>query len=314
MSTKKRLPTLFVNHGGGPLPIIGEPSHVDLTNSLKHLTQTLTFNTTIAAILVISAHWEATKFTVLTAEHPSNPIPLYYDYSGFPPESYTYQYNPPGAPKVADRIIALLHNAGLVAEKAQQRQRQGYDHGVFIPLMLSFPDADIPVLQLSLKQGLDPAEHILAGQALAPLRSEGVLIYGSGMSFHNMQHFMGGNSGNSASIQFDNWLNEALLAKKNVVDDATTTTTTTTGTTTGTGMATTSRLERLTDWLSLAPVPREAHPSEEHLIPLFVVAGAAGEDTPCRNIFRGEVLTQKVSSFAFVDEDGTGVKRKSSDL
>ncbi len=134
--SSKRLPTLFVNHGGGPLPIIGEPSHVDLTNSLKHLTQTLTFNTTIAAILVISAHWEATKFTVLTAEHPSNPIPLYYDYSGFPPESYTYQYNPPGEPKVADRIIALLHNAGLVAEKAQQRQRQAQQHQVDIKKLL----------------------------------------------------------------------------------------------------------------------------------------------------------------------------------
>jgi len=288
------IPTVFMNHGGGPMPILGEKSHVDLTTSLKNLTTTLNTAVKLAAILVISAHWEETDFQVLTSNSASTPIPLYFDYSGFPSKAYQFQYAPPGAPLLADRVVSLLTDAGFGATRAQTRQ--GYDHGVFIPLMLSFPQADIPVVQLSLKHGLNAQEHVKAGQALSILRSEGVLIYGSGMSYHNMRSFMSGIP-SAESALFDQWLNTVLG--------------------TGSESQASRRLEVLSKWLELAPHARRCHPREEHLAPLFVVAGAAGNDTPCHQIFSGQVLSQIVSSFAFIDKDVPSLmveESKNSDL
>lgn len=239
------------------MPILGEPSHANLTTSLKNLTTTLNTAVKLAAILVISAHWEETDFQVLTSNSASTPTPLYFDYSGFPSEAYQFQYAPPGAPLLADRVVSLLTDAGFGATRAHTRQ--GYDHGVFIPLMLSFPQADIPVVQLSLKHGLNAQEHVKAGQALSILRSEGVLIYGSGMSYHNMRSFMSGIP-SAKSALFDQWLNTVLG----------------TGTgSDGTGSETQAsrRLETLSKWVELAPHARSCHPREEHLAPLFVVAG-----------------------------------------
>jgi 4,5-DOPA dioxygenase extradiol len=296
-----KLPTIFLNHGGGPLPILGDPSHSELTNSLKNLSSTLTLNS-ITAILIISAHWEESSFQVLTAESSSS-IPLYFDYYGFPPETYKYQYSAPGNIEIANRVVSLLLNSGIKC--SHSTSRQGFDHGVFIPLLLSFPSASIPIIQLSLKKGLDSKEHIMAGQALEPLRSEGVLILGSGMSFHNMQHFMGGNGGNEESIMFDHWLNNILVASESGKEEGKEGKEGKEGgrkSVENTDTSMIGRLESLSQWLSLAPFPRICHPREEHLAPLFVVAGAAGNDTPCHNIFNGEVLSQKVSSFAFFDD------------
>ena len=175
-----RLPTIFMNHGGGPMPLLNEQSHAAMTASMKNLVSRLQITSTLQAILLISAHWEADKFTTLTAESAQSPTPLYFDYSGFPEETYKYTYSPPGAPDLAKRVVSLLSTAGLPAEE-DSGSRQGYDHGVFVPLLLSFPEAVIPVMQLSLREGLSAEEHIKCGQALAPLREEGVLLYGSGM-------------------------------------------------------------------------------------------------------------------------------------
>jgi aromatic ring-opening dioxygenase catalytic subunit (LigB family) len=196
------------------------------------------------ALLVISAHWEAPVPTVMSAERP----PLFFDYYGFPPETYRLSWPAPGDPGLAARVRELLAAAGF--QSAEDGAR-GFDHGTFIPLGLSFPDADVPTIQLSLQRDLDPALHLAMGRALAPLRDEGVLIVGSGMSYHNMRGF--GGSGRAASETFDAWLREAALAEP------------------------ATRAARLTDWAS-APAARAAHPREEHLLPLMVVAGAAGDD------------------------------------
>ena len=282
-----RLPTVFMNHGGGPLPILGDPSHAELTTSLKTFTSRLNLTSTLQAILVISAHWEAPSFQVLTSPSHSIPVPLFYDYYGFPQESYKLNYSPPGSPQLARRVVSLLTAAGLpsaetrIGKSIEQGEREGYDHGVFIPLLLSFPEAKIPVVQLSLKKGLSPEEHIACGQALAPLREEGVLLYGSGMSYHNMRYLRGGASGNQDSVVFDEWLNRTLSDQKSG-----------------------RRLEHLAQWEERAPhhVGRRCHPREEHFAPLFVVAGAAGNDTPCLNTFSGELLGKRVSNFAFQDD------------
>jgi len=155
---------------------------------------------------------------------------------------------------------------------AKTDARRGFDHGTFVPLKLSWPEADVPTIQLSLKAGLDPREHLAIGRALAPLRDEGVLIVGSGMSYHNMRDF-GTTTAQRASVVFDAWLKEAATADPE------------------------TRAQRLGDWAS-APSARHAHPREEHLIPLMVVAGAAGDDIG-RITFNEEVMSARVSAVQY---------------
>jgi aromatic ring-opening dioxygenase catalytic subunit (LigB family) len=181
----------------------------------------------------------------MTSEHP----PMLYDYYGFPPASYQIQWPAPGAPAVAKRTQDLLGAAGIASATNAER---GFDHGTFVPLKLAYPDADVPAVQLSLKAGLDPAEHIAIGRALAPLRDEGVFIVGSGMTFHNLRAFRDPRSV-PISESFDAWLRGAATA------------------------APAERDKLLVNW-EQAPVARVAHPREEHLIPLMVIAGAAGAD------------------------------------
>jgi len=218
------------------------------------------------ALLVISAHWEESVPTVMSGERP----PLLYDYSGFPPESYRIIWPAPGDPRLAARVRELLGTAGFATAANAER---GFDHGTFIPLKVSYPAADVPAIQLSLKRGLDPAEHLAIGRALAPLRDEGVLIVGSGMTFHNMRGF--GGAGRAASEAFDAWLGEAATA-----DPAT-------------------RDARLVRW-SQAPSARQSHPREEHLLPLMVVAGAAGADRG-RIAFNDLFGGVRVSAFHYGD-------------
>jgi aromatic ring-opening dioxygenase catalytic subunit (LigB family) len=240
-----RFPVFFISHGGGPWPWIdGLREQYAVTEAaLKNLPKTLPEKP--RAILVISGHWEASAFTVSTSEHP----PTIYDYFGFPEHTYHIQYPAPGSPALAARTQALLSEAGI--ENAADPE-QGFDHGAFVPLSLMYPEADVPVVLLSLKRDYDPAEHIRAGQALQPLRDEGVLIIGSGLNYHNMRGF-GRPDAWDVSVQFENYLYEAVTS------------------------APQERLQKLMDW-EQAPSARLAHPREDHLMPLMVAAAAAGED------------------------------------
>lgn len=244
-----RLPVIYLPHGGGPWPFVDLgrfvwPGEAEALRSyLEGLPHALPGP--VRALLVISAHWEEPVPTVMTSERP----PMLYDYYGFPPASYEITWPSPGEPKLAARVRDLLQKAGIESGENSER---GYDHGTFVPLKVAFPQAEVPTVQLSLKRGLDPEEHLALGRALAPLRDEGVLIIGSGMSFHNLRAF-GHTSGQAVAEAFDAWLVEAGRAPEP------------------------ARSEQLRRWAN-APQARQAHPREEHLLPLMVVAGAAGSD------------------------------------
>jgi aromatic ring-opening dioxygenase catalytic subunit (LigB family) len=269
MATPMR--TLFVNHGGGPcffMPdgAMGPPGTWNsMASHLKALVPSVVPKKP-SAILLISAHWETNVPTVLSSANP----PLLYDYYGFPPETYELKWPAPGDPALASRVRELLEAGGFSTAEDSTR---GWDHGVFIPMKLSFPDADVPTVQLSLIAGLDPEKHLAMGRALAPLRKENVLIVGSGQSFHNMSGFFGGGF-EEPSREFDVWLNETCA-----------------------GVEPKARSERLRNWTA-APSARAIHPREEHLAPLFVTVGAA-EDDPGEQIFSDVVLNLAMSGYAF---------------
>jgi aromatic ring-opening dioxygenase catalytic subunit (LigB family) len=264
---RTRMPVAYVPHGGGPWPFVDlgfvARTEVDLLAEYLRNLPSIT-PTRPAALLVVSAHWEEAVPTVMTSARP----PMLYDYYGFPPESYRLTWPAPGAQHVAERVRTLLGAAGLASASDEER---GFDHGAFIPLKVSYPAADVPALQLSLKRGLDPAEHIAIGRALAPLRDEGVFIVGSGMSYHNMRGF--GGAGRAVSDTFDTWLRAAATAAPD------------------------ERTRQLLAW-SAAPAARGAHPREEHLLPLMVVAGAAGDDVG-HTAFNGTFADVRLSAFHY---------------
>ncbi len=196
------------------------------------------------AVLMVSAHWEEATFTVMTHPKP----PMLYDYSGFPPNTYSVVYPAPGSPELAQHVHGLLGSAGLASALNAQR---GFDHGAFVPLAVMYPEAQVPVVQLSLKRGLDPAEHLAAGRALHSLRNEDVLIVGSGLSYHNLRLF--GPQGRAPSKAFDAWLQAAMASPPP------------------------QREAQLLRWEE-APAARMCHPREEHLLPLMVAVGAAHDD------------------------------------
>jgi aromatic ring-opening dioxygenase catalytic subunit (LigB family) len=260
------LPTLFIPHGAGPCFFMewtrGPADTWDKTAIwLKGLVAGLPERP--KAILVVSGHWEEPVFTMGSSPAP----PMLFDYYGFPEETYRLRFDAPGSPALAKRVRALLGAAGLPTAEDPAR---GYDHGVFVPLKLVTPEADIPVVQLSLRADLDPEAHLAAGRALAPLRDEGVLIVGSGMSWHNMRGFSPAFTAKSQA--FDDWLAEALTDPVR-------------------------RDEAIRHW-DQAPYAREAHPREEHLAPLFVAAGAA-EGEPGRQTFKDVAMDVAISGYAF---------------
>ena len=267
-SSSPRMPTVFLPHGAGPCFFMDwQPAGLwdRMAAWLGGLTESLKVEP--RAILVISAHWQAETFTVTAQTSPS----LYYDYYGFPEHTYRLSWPAAGDPALAAAVRERLDEAGL---SSAEEHRRGLDHGVFIPLKLAFPEANVPVVQLSLKKGLDPAEHLALGRALAPLREQGVLIIGSGMSYHNMARLrQGGEDVDPDSRAFDAWLSETVALP---------------------GEARASRLE---DWPA-APGARASHPEEEHLLPLFVVAGAGGE-APGQKVFEDEVMGSVQSAFVF---------------
>ena len=222
------------------------------------------------AVLMISAHWEEREFTVMSGARP----PMIYDYGGFPDYTYHIHYDAPGDPVLAARVKSLLDGAGIPAHLDAER---GFDHGAFTPLRVIYPDADVPIVQLSLKRGLDPATHLAMGRAIAPLRDEGVLIVGSGLSYHNLRQFFSP-AAYGPSREFDAWLNAALL-----------------------GGSAADRDKLLASWES-APSARAAHPRAEHLLPLMVAAGAAGDDMAELAYHEKDFLGGiTVSSFRFVN-------------
>ena len=262
------MPTWFIPHGGGPCFFMdSNPPHAweRMADFLKGLAATLPARP--RAIVVVSAHWLDGAVSATSGARPD----LIFDYHGFPPHTYALRYPAPGEPALAARITSLLQAAGL---PSQQDASRGFDHGVFIPMLLMFPGADIPVVQLSLSTTLDPALHLAAGRALQALRQEGVLIIGSGMSYHNMRGYGDPRSG-PISDEFDAWLTAAVQA------------------------APPQRQQSLIEWAQ-APSARLSHPlrAEEHLLPLMVVAGSAGDD-PGEKVFSDRVMETTLSAFRF---------------
>lgn len=248
-SSIERMPVYYLSHGGGPWPWMPQMAgqYAQLAASLADIPRQLP--RTPKAILMVSAHWEEPAFTVQAAAQPG----MIYDYGGFPPETYRIHYRSPGSPALAQRVTDLLQQAGIAVDVDAER---GYDHGMFSPMQAIYPDASVPVVQLSLKSGLDPAEHLALGRALAPLRDEDVLIIGSGLSYHNLRAF--GPQAQAPAKAFDDWLADTMLQTPPA-----------------------QRSQRLIDW-EAAPAARMAHPREEHLLPLMVAVGAAESEHAVR--------------------------------
>jgi aromatic ring-opening dioxygenase catalytic subunit (LigB family) len=264
--TLSRQPVLFVSHGGGPWPYVAELKQMyrQTERELRRLPERLPARP--KAVLAISGHWEAPTFSVATSERPR----MEYDYSGFPPHTYEIRYAAPGSTALSARIHDLVTGAGIDVTADPAR---GFDHGVFVPLGLMYPNADMPIVMVSMKSSYDPAEHLAMGRALAPLRDEGVLIIGSGLTYHNMRGF-GLDSSTRVAEVFAHYLEEAIAQQDVAVRD-----------------------EKLLRW-EAAPSARQAHPREDHLMPLLVAAGAAGSD-PGRVLFTERVMEIPMTSYVF---------------
>ena len=237
-------PAIFVSHGSPMLmfePVRARDFMAGLGNTLGRP----------AAVLSVSAHWETSEVRASTAKQPET----IHDFGGFPQELYDVQYPAPGAPAIADEAVGLLNAAGIEAEG----QPRGLDHGAWVPLALMYPDADVPVAQLSVQPHQSPAHHIAVGRALAPLRDKDVLILASGSATHNLRTMEYGrhDSPPAWAVAFDRWLGDALEAG----DDA-----------------------ALRRYREQAPYARESHPRDEHLLPVFVAFGAGGAGVKGRRL------------------------------
>lgn len=241
-------PSVFVNHGGGPLPLLGDEEHAGLTEFLRDELKKHVDVKSLKAIILVTAHWEESVVTISSGSHHD----LYFDYYGFPKESYTYKYNAPGDPELARQIHSHLTKAGIASRLDEKR---GWDHGVFVPMMLINPAADIPIVQISVLNNQDAEQHYKLGQALYEFRKEGIAIIGSGMSYHNMREFRHGRyKGEVVNKEFDDFLYKTCTAEGDV------------------------RKSGLLSWWK-NPGATEAHPirAAEHFMPLIVTAGAGGK-------------------------------------
>jgi len=263
MAQSTVLPVIYVTHGAGPMMFLESSpergmsqfdQHSPAAQWFRQLSKQLSLPSKPKAILVITAHWETTDVIHINAQqqHPE----LFYDYYGFPAEAYQLKYNPPGDLSLSNRVQSLLEQAGIQAKLNHERN---FDHGVFIPLKLTYPDADIPVVSMSILDNLSPIQHLAIGKALSPLRKEGILIIGSGSSAHGFE---------ATQEQTDAFMNE-LIRVMTKSDEH-------------------ERENVLINWEQKLPFARENHPREEHFIPLHVIVGAAGSD-------RGELLNPNVT-------------------
>lgn len=256
--TSELMPVLYLPHGGGPLPLMGDSGHKDLiaflTNAHKVLPKP-------KAILMISGHWESDVAAISSSPRPK----MMYDYSGFPQACYQYQYPADGNPELASTVADLLKTHYIACKLDAER---GYDHGTFVPLMLMYPKANVPVVQLSLLHSLDPAEHIALGEAIAPLREQGVLIIGSGMSYHERDASF------EQSVAFDDWLTEAMVSH-----------------------SVEATHDQLVNW-TLAPAARDCHRREDHLLPLHVCFGAAKQARKsAQKVYAGLLFGRRIAGF-----------------
>ena len=262
-ATRPRI--IYISHGGGPLPLLGDPGHREMIDTLQAMAAEIGRP---RAIVVISAHWEMSRPTLLAPVRPS----LLYDYYGFPEESYAISYPAPGEPRLAAELATLLQQAGLPTARDEER---GFDHGVFVPLKIMYPEADIPLVQLSLLADLDPGTHLQLGEALAPLNHPDLLVIGSGFSFHNMRAFFTADTSEATTMNqaFDHWLIETCGSRE---------------------LEERERRKRLLDWQH-APHARYCHPREEHLLPLHVCYGMAGR--ACTRAYSLQILGKQSSMF-----------------
>ena len=247
------------------MPLLGDSAHSEMVSCLGAIAATIERP---SAIIVVSAHWEERLPTVTSGENPA----LIYDYSGFPEESYEIEYPCPGAPDLSRSIAGQLGKAGIEARLDQAR---GFDHGLFVPLKIMYPEADIPCVQLSLLRSLDPAEHIKLGRALQDLGDQSLLLIGSGFTFHNMRAFFTPDTDESRGMNwsFERWLLETC-SDQTIAEE--------------------ERSRRLVDWRA-APFARYCHPREEHLLPLHVCYGFAA--SPCSKSFELQILNKKSSMY-----------------
>lgn len=240
-TTTTQMPTIFLSHGAPPL--------ADDDVWTKELEAWAGSLPTPRSVLIVSAHWEAAPLTIGATET----VPLFYDFYGFPSHYYEVEYAAPGAPELASSVAKLLSDPG---QSLYQDPNRGLDHGAYVPLAEMYPDADVPVLQVSMPT-LDPAELFALGRRLSPLRDEGVLIIGSGFSTHNLSEMNLGTPDTGVpptwSSEFDHWLDETLSA---------------------------GDVDALIDFQAKAPAASIAHPRTEHFAPLFVALGAAIDDAP----------------------------------
>lgn len=266
MSRSKRLPSIFLSHGSPTLPLTDAPART----FLRGLGATLPRP---KAILVASAHWE-TAAPAVSAVAVNETI---HDFRGFPDELYAMRYNPPGAPDIAEAVAGLLQQAGLTCGIDRRR---GLDHGAWVPLLLMYPQADIPVLQLSIQTHLGPAHHLRVGRALASLREQGVLIIGSGSFTHDLSEFRGHALNDPAPSwvnSFADWFDDALSE---------------------------NRLDDLIAYRRLAPFATKNHPSEEHLLPLYVALGAGGEGAQATRLHASATFSVlRMDVYAFANDD-----------
>lgn len=262
------LPTLFVSHGAPDVAI----AETEANRFLRTLGAELPKP---AAIVVASAHFEATGRVLVTADEAPETI---HDFGGFDPRLREMRYRAPGDPALARRIAGILGDRGFDAEPVTER---GYDHGTWVPLALAFPDADIPVVQVSIDPAQGPAHHLALGEALSPLRGENVLVVGSGSFTHNLReafaHVRSGERGAATPDwvnAFAEWMSERLVSADR---------------------------SALVEYRSRAPFARENHPTDEHLMPLYVALGAAGPTAHARRLHDSRdfgVLSMAAFAFA----------------
>lgn len=258
------LPALFISHGSPMLALTESPAHHFLQELGKTLPRPM-------AILVVSAHWESMQVPAVSLAQEPETI---HDFGGFPPALFAIEYPAPGAPEVAARAAHLLEQAGFAAKRSPDR---GLDHGAWVPLRLMYPDANIPVFQVSVVRGARPEVHAHVGTALAALRHEGVLIVGSGSITHNLHEFRGQAIDAPAPSwvsDFGHWINDMLQ---------------------------TGQRNALLDYRRQAPFAERNHPTEEHLLPLFVAMGAGGDQLKAERLhtsYEHGVLAMDVYAFS----------------
>jgi aromatic ring-opening dioxygenase catalytic subunit (LigB family) len=255
---------LYLAHGGGPLPLLNDGNHDEMLSHLKRLALQMTKP---EAIILVSAHWESEQLSVTASSEPE----LLYDYYGFPEEAYEIEYPALGKPDLAERIAGLMAQENLPCKLDEHR---GFDHGMFVPLRIMYPEADVPCVQLSLLNNLNAAEHIAVGEALAKLEYDNLLIIGSGFSFHNMQaNLHDPQESNRKNVAFESWLVDVFTNQTLNEEE---------------------RKQQLVNW-EQAPHARYCHPREEHLLPLHVCYGAA--QGICEQVFELKVFDKKVSMY-----------------